>query len=110
MNRSIAAAAGEINTGGARNRHPQAEDLRDMNVIETTLKGVVIIEPKVFGDARGFFMETWNRPRYEEAGLPAVFIQDNLSKSNRGVLRGLHYQQPYAQGKLLSVIEGEIFD
>ena len=81
-----------------------------MNVIATTLPGVVIIEPKVFGDARGFFLETWNRPRYEAAGMPGNFIQDNLSSSRRGVLRGLHYQKPFAQGKLLSVVEGEIFD
>jgi dTDP-4-dehydrorhamnose 3,5-epimerase len=99
-----------MDTGGGCDRHPTAEDPRDMNVIETTLKGVLIIEPKVFGDARGFFMETWNRARYEEAGFPAGFIQDNLSRSRKGVLRGLHYQKPYAQGKLLSVIEGEIFD
>src|SRR5438309_374983 len=82
----------------------------NMNTIQTTLPGVVIIEPKVFGDARGFFMETWNRPRYEAAGLPGGFIQDNLSLSRKGVLRGLHYQKPFAQGKLLAVIEGEIFD
>jgi dTDP-4-dehydrorhamnose 3,5-epimerase len=81
-----------------------------MNVISTTLPGVVIIEPKVFGDARGFFLETWNRPRYESAGIPGNFIQDNLSSSRKGVLRGLHYQKPFAQGKLLSVVEGEIFD
>jgi dTDP-4-dehydrorhamnose 3,5-epimerase len=81
-----------------------------MNIIQTTLPGVVIIEPQVFGDARGFFMETWNRPRYEAAGLPGDFIQDNLSRSRKGVLRGLHYQKPFAQGKLLSVLEGEIFD
>ena len=81
-----------------------------MNTIPTSLPGVVIIEPKVFGDARGFFMETWNRPRYEAAGLPGGFIQDNVSRSRKGVLRGLHYQKPFAQGKLLSVFEGEIFD
>jgi dTDP-4-dehydrorhamnose 3,5-epimerase len=81
-----------------------------MNTIPTRLPGVVIIEPKVFGDARGFFMETWNQARYQAAGLPAGFIQDNLSSSRRGVLRGLHYQKPYAQGKLLSVLDGEILD
>jgi dTDP-4-dehydrorhamnose 3,5-epimerase len=81
-----------------------------MNTIPTKLPGVVIIEPNVFGDARGFFMETWNRPRYEAAGLPGGFIQDNISLSRRGVLRGLHYQKPFAQGKLLSVFQGEIFD
>lgn len=81
-----------------------------MNVIETQLSGVVIIEPKVFGDARGFFMETWNQARYVEAGLPTKFVQDNLSFSTQGVLRGLHYQKPNAQGKLVYVLQGEVFD
>jgi dTDP-4-dehydrorhamnose 3,5-epimerase len=81
-----------------------------MNVHSTTLPGVVIIEPKAFGDARGFFMETWSQPRYEAAGLPPGFIQDNVSLSRKGVLRGLHYQRPFPQGKLLSVLDGEIFD
>ncbi len=70
-----------------------------MNVIETKLSGVVIIEPKVFGDARGFFMETWHQIRYAKAGLPGIFVQDNLSYSTKGVLRGLHYQKPGAPGK-----------
>lgn len=81
-----------------------------MNVVETNLPGVLIIEPKVFGDERGFFMETWNRKRYEEAGLPDRFVQDNLSYSARGVLRGLHFQNPQPQGKLVSVLRGEVFD
>lgn len=81
-----------------------------MNVIETSLPGVLIIEPKVFGDARGFFMETWNGTRYEEAGIPNHFVQDNLSYSALGVLRGLHFQNPNPQGKLVSVLEGEVFD
>lgn len=84
-----------------------------MNVIETDLPGVFIVEPKVFGDARGFFMETWNGARYEEHGIPAAelrFVQDNLSYSARGVLRGLHFQNPQPQGKLVSVLEGEVFD
>jgi dTDP-4-dehydrorhamnose 3,5-epimerase len=81
-----------------------------MNTRPTKLPGVVVIEPEVFGDERGFFMETWNQPRYVAEGLPAGFVQDNLSQSRRGVLRGLHYQLPFPQGKLLSVIEGEIFD
>ncbi len=81
-----------------------------MNVIETALPGVLIIEPKVFGDARGFFLETWQQNRYAKLGITGPFVQDNLSFSTRGVLRGLHYQQPYAQGKLLSVIQGEVFD
>ena len=81
-----------------------------MNVVETALPGVLLIEPKVFGDARGFFLETWQQNRYEEAGLPGSFVQDNLSFSTRGVLRGLHYQHPLGQGKLVSIIQGEVFD
>lgn len=81
-----------------------------MKRIETEIEGVWIFEPKVFGDARGFFMETWNRARYAEAGLDAVFVQDNVSRSSRGVLRGLHYQHPDAQGKLVQVLEGEVVD
>ena len=81
-----------------------------MKVIATRLPGVMIIEPKVFGDARGFFMETWNQARYLEHGLPAVFVQDNVSFSSKGVLRGLHFQNPNAQGKLVYVLQGEVFD
>lgn len=81
-----------------------------MNRIETELEDVWIFEPKVFGDARGFFMETWNRRRYAQAGLEAVFVQDNVSRSERGVLRGLHYQHPNAQGKLVQVLEGTVLD
>ncbi|HZK56308.1 MAG TPA: dTDP-4-dehydrorhamnose 3,5-epimerase [Desulfosporosinus sp.] len=81
-----------------------------MKVIATGLPGVKIIEPKVFRDPRGFFMETWNQARYEELGLPAVFVQDNLSFSQKGVLRGLHFQNPNAQGKLVYVLQGEVFD
>jgi dTDP-4-dehydrorhamnose 3,5-epimerase len=80
-----------------------------VNTVETTLPGVLIFEPDVFGDARGFFLETYNRARYEKHGLPA-FVQDNLSYSERGVLRGLHFQHPKAQGKLVSVLQGEVFD
>ncbi len=81
-----------------------------MNVIAVELRGLLIIEPKVFGDARGFFIETWNDQRYREAGLEARFVQDNLSFSRRGALRGLHFQNPTPQGKLVSVLEGEVFD
>ncbi|MDP8947480.1 MAG: dTDP-4-dehydrorhamnose 3,5-epimerase [Actinomycetota bacterium] len=81
-----------------------------MKVIETKIPGVVIVEPKVFGDERGFFMETWHRARYEEAGLPGRFVQDNLSFSAGGVLRGLHFQNPDQQGKLVQVLQGEVFD
>jgi len=81
-----------------------------MNIIPTKLAGVVIVEPKVFGDKRGFFMETWNQETYKKAGLPYNFVQDNLSFSTKGVLRGLHFQNPYGQGKLLYVLQGEVFD
>ena len=81
-----------------------------MKVAETKLPGVVVVESKVFGDERGFFMETWNRARYEESGLPTRFVQDNLSFSAKGVLRGLHFQNPDQQGKLVQVLQGEVFD
>jgi len=85
----------------------------DMNVIETALPGVLIIEPKVFGDARGFFMESFHKLRYEEAGIPGKgmeFVQDNHSRSRHGVLRGLHFQLENPQGKLISAGTGRIFD
>jgi dTDP-4-dehydrorhamnose 3,5-epimerase len=81
-----------------------------MHVEATDLPGVLLIEPKAFGDARGFFLETWNARRYVEAGLPGTFVQDNVSFSQRGVLRGLHFQNPHAQGKLVYVLQGEVFD
>jgi dTDP-4-dehydrorhamnose 3,5-epimerase len=81
-----------------------------MNVRHCELPGLLILEPKVFGDARGFFMETWNHRRYQEAGIGAGFVQDNISVSRRGILRGLHFQNPNAQGKLVSVLQGEVFD
>ena len=81
-----------------------------MKVIETKFSGAVILEPAVFGDRRGFFMETWNRERYQRAGLPTNFVQDNLSYSAKGVLRGLHFQNPEPQGKLVTVLEGKVFD
>ena len=80
-----------------------------MEVTTTPLPGVLLIAPKVFGDDRGFFVETWQAERYAEIGLPP-FVQDNLSRSARGVLRGLHFQEPEAQGKLVQVLEGEVFD
>ena len=81
-----------------------------MQIIETKLDGVKIIEPRVFGDSRGFFLESWNRKGYEEAGLPVDFVQDNHSRSAQGVLRGLHYQIRQPQGKLVRVTQGEVFD
>lgn len=81
-----------------------------MKVIETKLPGCVVIEPAVFGDARGAFYETWNAERFAEYGLPARFVQSNVSTSSKGVLRGLHYQWPRPQGKLVTVLEGEVYD
>ena len=81
-----------------------------MRVIPTQLPDVVLIEPKVFGDARGFFFESWNEREFERAGIRARFVQDNHSRSGKGVLRGLHYQIRQPQGKLVRVAEGEVFD
>jgi len=81
-----------------------------MQVQKTSLAGVVVIEPKVFGDERGFFMETWNQARYTEMLGVENFVQDNLSFSKKGVLRGLHFQTINPQGKLVSVLQGEVFD
>ncbi len=81
-----------------------------MKVTQTKLSGALIFEPKVFGDQRGFFMETWNQQRYKEAGLDVDFVQSNLSKSSKGVLRGLHFQNPNPQGKLVQILTGEVFD
>ena len=81
-----------------------------MKILRCDLDGLLIIEPKVFGDARGFFMETWNQQRYEEAGLGVKFVQDNLSLSRRGTLRGLHFQNPNPQSKLVCVLQGEVYD
>ena len=81
-----------------------------MNIIETALPGVLIIEPLVFGDARGFFMETWNAAAFAAAGLDLTFVQDNHSRSQKGVLRGLHLQNPEPQGKLVRVTRGAVFD
>ena len=83
-----------------------------MNVIKTKLKDCVVIEPKVFGDERGFFLETFQSDRYADvAGINLPFVQDNHSRSSKGVLRGLHFQAPpFAQAKLVHVLEGEVFD
>jgi dTDP-4-dehydrorhamnose 3,5-epimerase len=81
-----------------------------MQVRETELPGVVIVEPRVFADARGFFKETYRRPRYAEAGIAAEFVQDNISRSRRGTLRGLHFQIVYPQGKLVQCLRGGLFD
>lgn len=81
-----------------------------MKLIETAVRDALIIEPKVFGDARGFFMESWNRRTFASLGLDLDFVQDNHSRSQRGVLRGLHYQLQQPQGKLVRVVSGAVFD
>ena len=83
-----------------------------MKVIDTDIPDVKIIEPQVFGDERGFFMETWQQKKFEElvTGKPTTFVQDNHSKSKKGILRGLHYQTENTQGKLVRVVSGEVFD
>jgi dTDP-4-dehydrorhamnose 3,5-epimerase len=79
-------------------------------VTRTAIPEVLVIEPKVFGDARGFFLESWNAQAFAAAGIPAAFVQDNHSRSPRGVLRGLHFQIRQPQGKLVRVVAGEVFD
>jgi dTDP-4-dehydrorhamnose 3,5-epimerase len=83
-----------------------------MKVIDTKIPDVKIIEPAVFGDERGFFMETWNQQKFEAlvTGKPTIFVQDNHSKSKQGILRGLHYQTENTQGKLVRVVSGEVYD
>ena len=81
-----------------------------MKFEETRVPGVIIVEPQVFGDERGFFMETFHQEKFLAAGLPTHFVQDNHSRSEAGILRGLHYQRPRAQGKLVRAIVGEIYD
>ena len=81
-----------------------------MQVIETDIPGLLIIEPKVFGDERGFFLESWNRQAFADAGLDLDFVQDNHSRSQKGILRGLHYQVKHPQGKLVRVTQGSVFD
>ncbi len=84
--------------------------MADINVIETAVKDMVIIEPKVFGDERGYFMETYHQEAFSKAGLQMNFVQDNQSMSKKGVLRGLHLQTKFSQGKLVRVISGEVYD
>ena len=82
-----------------------------MNIVQTSLQDCVIIEPKVFGDERGFFLETFHTSRYADlAGISLPFVQDNYSRSLKGVLRGLHFQKTKPQGKLISVVRGEVYD
>ena len=81
-----------------------------MKVTPQTIPDLLLIEPDVFGDPRGFFYESWSHRKYAEAGLPHTFVQDNVSRSSQGILRGLHVQNPHTQGKLVQVLEGEVFD
>ncbi len=81
-----------------------------MNFLETPLKDVILIEPKVFGDARGFFLETWQVEKFAAAGIDATFVQDNHSRSTQWTLRGLHFQVKHTQGKLVRVTQGAVYD
>ena len=81
-----------------------------MEIVATPIGGVTLIKPKVWGDARGYFVETWQQERYAAAGIDLPFVQDNHSKSRQGILRGLHYQTENTQGKLVRVVAGEVFD
>jgi len=81
-----------------------------VNIQETDIPGVLIVEPQIHGDARGWFKETWQARRYAEAGIEGPFVQDNMARSRHGILRGLHLQHPHAQGKLVQVVLGEVFD
>lgn len=81
-----------------------------INVIKTKIEGLVILEPSVFGDDRGYFMETYNEEEFHKVGLTMKFVQDNESKSSKGVLRGLHFQRKFSQGKLVRVTKGEVYD
>ncbi len=81
-----------------------------MKFVETPLRDVYVVEPRVFGDERGFFLETWNEQTFRDAGFDLEFVQDNHSRSSRGILRGMHYQLEQTQGKLVRVTSGEVFD
>lgn len=81
-----------------------------MNIVECNIPGPLILEPKVFGDERGFFLESWNADAFVQAGLDLTFVQDNHSRSRKGVLRGMHFQNPGPQGKLVRVVRGAVFD
>jgi dTDP-4-dehydrorhamnose 3,5-epimerase len=96
--------AGNQASGGSAQRVPQ------LKRIDTDLPGCCIVEPAVFGDARGYFYESFNAEKYAAIGIHARFVQSNVSRSARGVLRGLHYQWPNPQGKLVGVLEGEVYD
>ena len=84
--------------------------MSNFNFIQTEIEGEIIVEPKVFGDSRGYFMETYEERKFAEGGITASFVQDNQSKSTKGVLRGLHFQKTHPQAKLVRVIKGEVYD
>lgn len=84
--------------------------MNNFEIIKTPIKDLVIIQPKIFGDSRGFFQETYNKKSFAEHGLTMEFVQDNHSKSKRGVLRGLHFQTKHTQGKLVRVVKGAVYD
>lgn len=84
--------------------------MTEMNFVQTPLPGIIIIEPDIFRDDRGFFLETWHRQKFTDGGIDTKFVQDNHSRSAKNTLRGLHYQVQHAQGKLIRVVEGLIFD
>ena len=86
------------------------KEIGNFKFIDTEIEGVIIIEPKLYGDHRGYFMETYHYEHFKAAGLDVVFVQDNQSKSKKGVLRGLHYQTQNVQGKLVRVLKGEVYD
>lgn len=79
-------------------------------IVKTSIEGLIHIQPKVYGDTRGYFLETYNRQAFKDLGLDMIFLQDNESKSSKGVLRGLHFQQKYPQGKLVRCSSGKVFD
>lgn len=81
-----------------------------MKILETPLQGALVLEPDVFGDSRGFFYESYNKTKFRDAGIDCNFVQSNVSRSSKGTLRGLHYQWPNPQGKLVSVLQGEVYD
>ena len=97
-------------TGGSGRLGAEFAEAMSLKIRQTTIPEVLLVEPQVFADPRGFFLETFHRTKYAEAGLDKVFVQDNHSRSCKGTIRGLHYQLPRPQGKLVYIVTGEIFD
>ncbi len=108
--RGLGESARAILLRGRVGEHAGGGSLANLRIVETSIPGVVAIEPAVLGDARGFFMELFNAGRYAAAGITAPLVQDNLSRSTRGVLRGLHFQNPHPQGKLVTALRGTVLD